>query len=229
MLQTILLIFSFIIVYTIAIKGNIAFKKNADKFYIISLLLCLFTILVMFKFISLPHHAWYMLPISLLSGGFMGVAIWTTVMLARHIPNTKLKAKLMAVRSELSIMGFFLTLPQPLVYTTNGWLKVSSQPTSFIYPMITSIYLILLLVLGITSFPQIRKKLSAIRWKKIQKWAYLFYYLLFIQLICIAGMRTFFYYSMGNTTETFATLIRTSIYLFVFVLWHILKRESKKG
>ena len=236
MLRTILLIIAFVIVWMIAVKFNATLKKHATKFYIIAIALCIPTTLFMFyyqfNYENFPngfYNAWFMSPYRMIQGGFIGSSIWTTVMLARHIPNHAIKSKLMAVRSELSIIGFFLTFPQTSVYTVSAYMGITSEPLTLIYPALTSVYFVLLLVLGVSSFPFVRKKMTAIQWKKVQRWAYVFYYMLFIQLILISTMRAIATSSSGDTGEIIAEFVRAGIYIAVFVAWHILRSKSKKN
>ena len=236
MLRTILLIIAFVMVWIMAINCNSTLKKNATKFYVISIIICIAVTVVMlysqFYYDNFPKgffNTWYMMPYRLIQNGLMGAAIWSFVMLARHIPNTSVKTKVMSVRSELSIIGFFLTFPQTFVYTVGAFSGITSSPISLIYPLITAIYLILLLVLGITSFPKVRNKMSAVKWKKIQKYAYVFYYLLFVQLIFISLRRFIGSISYDSgILEIVMACIRVVIYLAVFVMWHILKSRTKR-
>ena len=42
-----------------------------------------------------------------------------------------------------------------------------------------------MLILTVTSFPQVRKKMNAVKWKKLQRTAYIFYGLIYAHILLI--------------------------------------------
>ncbi len=107
--------------------------------------------------------------------------------------------KLMSIRKEISIISGFPVLTHSWIRTINNFpasLKYFTDHSAFMEnPRVTSelgagitntslvlgiIMLVLFLMLWITSFDVVHKRLGGIRWKKIQKWSYVLYVLLFV-------------------------------------------------
>lgn len=110
--------------------------------------------------------------------------------------------KLMSIRKEISIISGFPILTHSWIRTINNFpnsLKYFTNHSEFMEnPKVTSVLgagitntvlvvgivmLILFLILWITSFDVVHKRLGGKRWKKIQKWSYVLYALLFIHAI----------------------------------------------
>ena len=120
-------------------------------------------------------------------------------------PKISFVKRLMSIRKELSIIAGFPVLTHTLVRIfnnfPNAWLffvdndefmannlvvsELGTAFTNFSFVFGVLIF-VLFLPLWITSFDAVRKRMSAIRWKKLQKWAYVFYATLFIHAMAIA-------------------------------------------
>ncbi|MFI3314409.1 MAG: hypothetical protein R3Y04_01915 [Rikenellaceae bacterium] len=117
-------------------------------------------------------------------------------------PKTRYIPRLMSIRKELSIIvGFpviahlakrlFGTFPQAWSYFMNYEESVANpKVVSEVGSAITNAVLVLgivmtvlFLVLWITSFDSVHKKLGAKRWKSVQKWSYGLYAMLFIHAV----------------------------------------------
>ena len=105
---------------------------------------------------------------------------------------------LMMIRKELSIISGFPIL-------IHVWVRLRLVPGSFDYffgsgeavrngagaGFINAAYLLgifmatLFLVLWVTSFDVFHKRLGALRWKKIQRWSYLLYAMIFTHSVCL--------------------------------------------
>lgn len=110
----------------------------------------------------------------------------------------RLVKRLMSIRKELSIISGF-----PILMHT--WVRLRLVPGSFDYffgdgeavrsgvgaAFTNAAYLLgilmatLFLVLWATSFDALRKRLGTLRWKKIQRWSYVLYAMLFVHSICL--------------------------------------------
>lgn len=117
--------------------------------------------------------------------------------------------KLMGIRKELSIISGFAVFSHSLIRVINnlpgsiqffankeGYLentKVVSELgagiSSFSF-ILGVIMLILFIPLWVTSFDSVRKRMGYVKWKKLQKWAYVLYFTLFIHAmgIQVGGM-----------------------------------------
>ncbi|MDL2256461.1 ferric reductase-like transmembrane domain-containing protein [Parabacteroides sp. OttesenSCG-928-G06] len=107
--------------------------------------------------------------------------------------------RLMSIRKEMSILSGFPILTHSWIRVLNNFpeaLKYFTDHSAFMEnPRVTSelgagitntvlvlgiVMLVLFFILWITSFDAIHKRLGGIRWKKIQRWSYALYALLFI-------------------------------------------------
>jgi DMSO/TMAO reductase YedYZ heme-binding membrane subunit len=106
--------------------------------------------------------------------------------------------RLMMIRKELSIISGFPIL-------IHSWVRLRLVSGSFDYffgsgevvrngagagftnaaYLLGIVMAILFLVLWVTSFDVIHKWLGALRWKKVQRWSYVLYAMLFIHSICL--------------------------------------------
>lgn len=113
--------------------------------------------------------------------------------------------KLMSIRKELSIISGFPVLCHSLVRVVNTFpgsfryffdhedymanrVVVSGFGaflTNFSY-FLGIFMIVLFLILWITSFDSVHKRLGGVKWKKVQKWSYVLYAMLFIHSLGIA-------------------------------------------
>ncbi|MDH6313791.1 DMSO/TMAO reductase YedYZ heme-binding membrane subunit [Parabacteroides sp. PFB2-10] len=117
---------------------------------------------------------------------------------ALDVKNTYVK-RLMSIRKEISILSGFPILTHSWIRVMNNFpeaLKYFTDHAEFMEnPRVTSalgagitntvlvlgiVMLVLFFILWITSFDTVHKRLGGIRWKKIQRWSYALYALLFI-------------------------------------------------
>lgn len=138
---------------------------------------------------SLPAPLSYIL-YTILARGTLAGAIFLLVMAASVLPNSKVKQFLMRQRGEMAIIASLFTLIHNIAYGKWYFVKIFTNP-SLLSPYelaaaILSLMMILLLIpLTITSFQRVRKRIKAPAWKKLQRWSYLFYGLLFIHISLI--------------------------------------------
>ncbi len=114
-------------------------------------------------------------------------------------PKNQYVGRLMSIRKELSIIVGFPLIAHAVkrVFGTfvGGWNFFFDHETYIQSPRVTSVLgsgissfvyvlgivmLVLFLVLWITSFDSVHRKLGAKRWKSVQKWSYALYAMLFI-------------------------------------------------
>jgi DMSO/TMAO reductase YedYZ heme-binding membrane subunit len=120
--------------------------------------------------------------------------------------DTKIPAvrKLMSIRKEISIISGFPVLTHSLIRVTNNFLnslqfftnnaeymettKVTNELGAGItnFSFVLGIVLVVIFIpLWITSFDSVHKRIGNRKWKKLQKWSYVLYALLFIHAMCI--------------------------------------------
>lgn len=147
------------------------------------------------------------------TSGTVGTAFFIIVMFTGALNNKyKVTKKLLGIRMELSIIASFMVLFHVAYYFLDfsviGKVLYFSGLIAFI----------IMLPLFITSFIKIRKKMNNKMWKRLQKWAYLFYALIYVHM-CFANIGKF-------TID----IDKISLYTVIFTLYTYLKvRKSIKS
>lgn len=119
-------------------------------------------------------------------------------------PKIQFVKKLYSIRKELSIISGFPVLTHSLIritntfpnslkfFTNNAEYMVNSEVTSKLgagisnFSFVIGILLFVIFVpLWITSFDSVHKKMGNVKWRKLQKWAYVLYAILFIHAMGI--------------------------------------------
>lgn len=137
--------------------------------------------------------------------GTLGFSLLIIIMYigALNPKNTYVK-RLLGIRKELSIIsGFpilthslirvFNTFPNALKFFTDheGYLettKVTNELGAGItnFSFVLGILMVTLFIpLWVTSFDAVRKRMGAVKWKKLQRWSYALYAMLFIHAMCL--------------------------------------------
>ncbi len=123
-----------------------------------------------------------------LKRGTIATALFVLVMYAIVMPpKSKFQRMLMTNRRDFAIMGAFMIFIHNISYGKYYYVALFTQPgilrTNQLLAAIVSVVLVILLIpLTITSFPSVRKKMTGGRWKKFQRWSYLFYGLIYIHV-----------------------------------------------
>lgn len=105
--------------------------------------------------------------------------------------GSPVKTKLMAIRRQLSITACILTLCHIAYYVYTYFFQViqatGGVPTAnlAISFTISGILLVLFVVLLITSFNVVKRRMHAKTWKSVQRWAYAFFGLMYVHLAVI--------------------------------------------
>jgi len=167
-------------------------KRHSTLFYSLFLAISLLAILIVWGGFRLsgPVGA-YVLPI-LARGGLAG-AFLIVVMITGALPNkTGLQRVLLPIRGELSILASILTFGHNIAYGRTYFVALFSKDSALLLTQklaaICSLLMIFIMIpLFVTSFPGVRRRMKAKKWKKLQRLAYLFYALLgvHIMLLCL--------------------------------------------
>lgn len=98
--------------------------------------------------------------------------------------GSSLKTHLLPLRQQLSIIASILCFCHVVFYLASYLPRITSVLSSnVLFSIALSLFLaFLLVILFVTSFSQIKKRMSADHWKKIQKLAYPFYILTYFHL-----------------------------------------------
>lgn len=160
-----------------------------------------------------------------INNGFISLAFFTIVMAIGALRNkSKIRSKLMPIRTQLSILACVYTIPHLYVfynYCLIDLLKINLY--NFISPLVSLTLFILFLTLFITSLKFCKVRLKIKRWKKIQKLAYPFFFLLYLHLALISKNSI----SLGDKADVFNLIIYSVIFFVIFAL-RIDKERIKK-
>lgn len=122
--------------------------------------------------------------------GILGTGLYLAVMLAGAFhPRHRLGQRLRALRSEWSVLGGFAILPHILTRAVQFWPPTRLSTIELLLYLDGVALLVMLMPLWLTSFPAIRRRIPAERWRRGQKTAYLFYALIALHGILLhAGL-----------------------------------------
>jgi DMSO/TMAO reductase YedYZ heme-binding membrane subunit len=179
-------------------------KKRPGIFYGIAVALVLWISVDGLMGISLGWPSW--VRVYILSpqwrGGFATALFMVVMYIGALNPRIPLVRTLMGIRAEMSIVASILTFGHVLRYGYGYFPMLIQSPQemapAYVAATVITMLLVLLLVpLFITSFPSVRKRMSALRWKRLQKLAYPFYFLLYLHvaLLFVDGL---IQYGHGN-------------------------------
>lgn len=120
-----------------------------------------------------------------------GTALFVFVMIPGALPNgNPLLKTLMPIRGELSIFACILTLGHNISFAKNyftpGALFSGPITTTKLAAWISLVLIALMLVLTVTSFKAVRKKMKPKKWKSLQRSAYGFYALTYIHVMLMS-------------------------------------------
>lgn len=123
--------------------------------------------------------------------GSIGTAMFVVVMYTGALPKgNKLIAPLMKIRGELSITAAILVLCHNFTYGMTYFRMLFTKTsllsaTQLAAAVISLVLIAIMLVLTVTSFPSVRKKMKAKKWKQLQRTAYVFYGLMYVHIMLI--------------------------------------------
>ena len=144
-------------------------------------------------FFGLPEVIWRPLYYTL-KQCMLGMAFFVVVMYVGALPPThKITRNLRSIRGEMSIIAWILCLGHLVYLVAIPPMVDIALRIHFIMPaaaigMVLSIILVILLaVLGVTSFRSVKKHMKNRAWKAVQWWAYPFYAITYVHLMLMLG------------------------------------------
>ena len=165
--------------------------------------------------------------IGMFSKGPLAAAFFVIVMFAGAFKaGSKGAKKLMPIRAELAIAASLLTITHLISY---GFLYIKRLVTGAISPLQAAVtyfaipLIILLIPLAVTSFKNIRKKMNPKKWKNLQRFAYLFYLLLYVHIL-LAYMPS----ARHGKVKSIVNVIVYSAVFFTYAAMRISKALAKK-
>lgn len=183
-----LLIISLIIVALFIYFLKDSLKKYANIFYIGAAVISIAVFLLEF----LPMHLFVKNNIlGIFAKGSLGTAMFVVVMYTGALPKgNKLIAPLIKIRGELSITAAILVLCHNFTYGMTYFRMLFTKTsllsaTQLAAAVISLVLIAIMIVLTVTSFPSVRKKMQAKKWKQLQRTAYVFYGLMYVHIMLI--------------------------------------------
>jgi uncharacterized protein with FMN-binding domain len=124
----------------------------------------------------------------------------------------------MGLRAPLAIMASFMILIHNGTYFIQYYNNISQRNMSMTLPeriasCCTVLMLLLLIPLTITSFTVVRKKMKGKNWKRLQRFSYLFYGLIYLHVACLFGLQI----ARGNRAYQLELAIYTAIFGFYLI------------
>lgn len=133
-----------------------------------------------------PALKWAVLP--LMQKGTLALALFSVVMFIGALPDgSKLRRRLAPVRSELSIVACILVCGHMVAYAVSfvprliGMGQIGAAAAAGL--MAAAVLTVLLAVLGVTSLSAVKAHMPQGKWKRIQRWAYVFYVLTYAHIV----------------------------------------------
>ena len=176
-----LLIISLIIValFIYFLKGSL--KKHAGIYYIGAAVISIAVFLI--GFLPMPLFLKNNI-LGIFAKGSLGTAMFVAVMYAGALPKgNKLIAPLMKIRGELSITAAILVLCHNFTYGMTYFRMLFTKTSLLSATQLAAA--VIMIVLTVTSFPSVRKKMQAKKWKQLQRTAYVFYGLMYVHIMLI--------------------------------------------
>ena len=184
-----LFLIALIIALFIAFFLDKLLKKHPTAFYVTASVLTACSIILLQSDIDISSHFVRDYVIGIFSRGALGAAFWAVVMWAGALPNGSAPIKkLMPIRGELSITAAILTFSHIITYGLQyiSNLLKGRTGSDFVVTSIVCIIMVLIMTpLTVMSFKTIRRKINAKTWKKIQRFAYIFYALIYVHIIVL--------------------------------------------
>ncbi|MBO4876662.1 MAG: FMN-binding protein [Ruminococcus sp.] len=164
-------------------------KKHPAVFYLTAAVLTAVSVIVVQSGVDIPSRFLRAYVLGIFSRGALGAAFWAVVMWAGALPNGSAPIKkLMPVCGELSITAAILTLSHIIPYGMqyiSGYIR-GRTGSDFAVTSTVSIVMVLIMVpLTVMSFKAVRRKMNAKTWKKIQRFAYIFYALIYVHIMVL--------------------------------------------
>lgn len=167
-------------------------KKRSNVFYVIAVGMVIFLCADSLQQFSVDWPEWindYIL--CTFQRGSFSTALFIVIMFIGALDAKRRPVKaLMKIRAEMSIFASILTFGHNLIYGYSYFPMLFTRPQDMrpeyvAASIVTLVLLVLLIPLFITSFPKVRRKMSARKWKKLQRWAYPFYILIYVHVLIL--------------------------------------------
>ncbi|WP_287387007.1 ferric reductase-like transmembrane domain-containing protein [Lachnospira sp.] len=197
-------------------------KKYPAYFYAGAFILTVISYIV-YKNVTMPEFVKTYL-LGIFTTGTLGIAGFYIVMFTGALRNgSPLIKKLMMIRGELSILSCILMFAHLAIfgpsYIGMAAKNASVMSKSLLVSIICgTVLLVQMTYLGVTSVKVIRRKFKAKTWKKLQRTAYLFYFLTYVHGVTMQATKI-----KSADKSALVTIIAYSILFFTYVIMRVRK------
>lgn len=151
-------------------------------------------------------------PLTLLMGKCMlSLALFVVVMyISVFAKGSKTHQWLKPVRAELSIVACILACGHMAVYLASYAPRLgSAMGANVVSALVVAVaLLVLLLVLGVTSFGFVKRHMRTESWKRLQRWAYAFFGLVYVHLMLMLAPAA----SRGGEAAVASVAVYTAVF-----------------
>lgn len=222
-----LLIISLVLAVAFVFLCGKALKKHPILFYSGAGIITI--VLALIPFDGVPNFVNNYI-LALFRRGSLATAIFIIVMYTGALKNgSALMKKLIVIRGELSIMASIMILCHNIffgkIYFVRLFTSALTMPvTQFLSAIASLLMLVIMIPLTIMSFPKVRKKMKPKLWKRLQRFAYVFYALIYIHIFLLT------YSSAQARRGDYAlSLILYTIIFGVYLVMRVRKYLLKKN
>lgn len=198
-----------------------AIRKAPWLFYGLAILTVAVLLAGLYGFLD---GSWWKPLILLVKRCMVALSLFTVVMFVGVLrKDSKLGIRLRAVRSELSIIACILCLGHVILYlvpySSRAFSGTLQTNVLFSYAVAMLLF-VLLVLLGVTSFDFAKKRMKSVHWKRIQRFAYLFFLLTYVHLM--------FMLVPAALSGGLAAAVNVAVYTAVFAAYAILRLWREK-
>lgn len=222
-----LLIISLVLAVAFVFLCGKALKKHPILFYSGAGIITI--VLALIPFDGVPNFVNNYI-LALFRRGSLATAIFIIVMYTGALKNgSALMKRLIVIRGELSIMASIMILCHNIffgkIYFVRLFTSASTMPVTQLLAAIASLLMLVIMIpLAIMSFPKVRKKMKPKLWKRLQRFAYVFYALIYIHIFLLT------YSSAQARRGDYAlSLILYTIIFGVYLVMRVRKYLLKKN
>ena len=220
-----LFLIALVVAVIFAATASKALRKAPLPFYIAAALLSAGAVVSSRLDVESPFLMKWVFP--LFTKGAMAAGFWAIVMWAGALPREgRITKRLLSVRGELSIIAAVLTASHAVlrgILYLRQLLRPKFSPDAVFAATCAIVLMLLVIMLPLTvlSFRRVRRKMAPDRWKRIQRFAYGFYGLIYAHVLvlylppALQGLRSY----------ALTVAIYTAVWL-AYLICRILKREK---
>lgn len=191
-----ILIYALFFVTLFSLIFTKSIKKNSWIYYLISSVIAIIT--TVYEILRITSNAkiygtiLYLEKLSM--RGYISIAFFILVMFAGALKSKWwIAKKVLSIRAELAIIASIFILPHCIMFSVRFFLlklpnilKANTIPKLYIsYLIIGAAAFIIMLPLFITSIKAVRRKMRSSLWKRIQRYAYIFYFLSYVHILLV--------------------------------------------